>query len=205
MSYYSQNDEERVILEYFGDKPGRFLDVGAFDGIGFSNTRKLLENGWSGVYVEPSADNILKLIKNSEPYADRVHIVQAAVSCERRLARFYIDTTPDRKWSTTINEALFKEGSVRSPLAINVWATVIRMVDLSFLGPYDFISLDAEWEDMGILHQMTLGCGYEMLNACRMICIEPRDEIERRQMQGCLEGVGFKHHWDTHENLLMTK
>jgi FkbM family methyltransferase len=51
---YSQNDEERHILRFFGGFVGRFLDVGAHDGRTFSNTRCLAERGWSGVCIEPS-------------------------------------------------------------------------------------------------------------------------------------------------------
>ena len=35
---YSQRDEELHILGYFGDKVGRFIDIGAYDGKSFSNT-----------------------------------------------------------------------------------------------------------------------------------------------------------------------
>ena len=51
---YSQNDEEKVILGWFRDKKkkvGRFLDVGAYTGLELSNTRALMEKGWSGVCV----------------------------------------------------------------------------------------------------------------------------------------------------------
>jgi hypothetical protein len=34
---YSQNDEQDVILEYFNGSIGRFLDIGAFDGITLSS------------------------------------------------------------------------------------------------------------------------------------------------------------------------
>lgn len=205
MAYYSQNDEERVILEYFGDKPGRFLDIGAYDGIGFSNTRRLLENGWSGVYVEPSPENVLQLIKNSLPYSDRVQIVQAAVSVRRGLARFHIDTYPDRGWSSTISPALLELGSVMRPLALQVWTAVISMHDLDGpeLGPYDFISLDCEGEDMHILQYMI--SNDIMLDDCRMICMECHSPHERDEIKGLLARLGFLYIYDTRENVLMAK
>ena len=39
---YSQNQEEEVIVSYFGNKIGNLIDIGAYDGITFSNSRKLL-------------------------------------------------------------------------------------------------------------------------------------------------------------------
>ncbi|TWT95622.1 FkbM family methyltransferase [Neorhodopirellula pilleata] len=35
-------------------RPGHFVEVGAYDGERFSNTSWLADNGWRGVYVEPS-------------------------------------------------------------------------------------------------------------------------------------------------------
>jgi len=51
---FSQNLEERVILNYFGDFKGTLLDAGANDGVTFSNSRQLMLNGWRGYFFEPS-------------------------------------------------------------------------------------------------------------------------------------------------------
>jgi hypothetical protein len=48
---YSQNKEEEVILNYFNGHVGTFVDLGANDGITFSNTRALAERGWKGVLI----------------------------------------------------------------------------------------------------------------------------------------------------------
>ena len=58
---YSQNKEEQVILDYFGFLQGTFLDIGANDGVTFSNTKMLAERGWKGVLVEPSPKAYAKL------------------------------------------------------------------------------------------------------------------------------------------------
>lgn len=58
---YSQNNEEEIILKKFGDKVGTFLDIGAYDGVNLSNTRRLAELGWNGVLVEGSSFNFGKL------------------------------------------------------------------------------------------------------------------------------------------------
>jgi hypothetical protein len=58
---YSQNNEEEVILKFFGEKTGSFLDIGAYDGVSISNTRALAERGWSGALVEGSSFSFQKL------------------------------------------------------------------------------------------------------------------------------------------------
>jgi FkbM family methyltransferase len=58
---YSQNDEERIIGDFFGNTVGRFLDIGAYDGVRNSNTRALALRGWSGVCIEPGPTAFMKL------------------------------------------------------------------------------------------------------------------------------------------------
>lgn len=53
---YSQHNEEEVILDFFGNAKGKFLDVGAHDGETHSNTLALAERGWAGVLMEPGHD-----------------------------------------------------------------------------------------------------------------------------------------------------
>ena len=46
---YSQNNEEEIIVAEFermGVTTGRFLEIGAYDGKGFSNTFRLAQLGW---------------------------------------------------------------------------------------------------------------------------------------------------------------
>lgn len=195
--YYSQNDEERFIVEFFKDFKGRFLDVGAFDGVNLSNTRKLLELGWTGVLVEPEAHNFLECIKNSKGYEDKVVLVQVAVSGVPGLKKFWVDTTQDREWSTTINEELFKSGSVLAPIKIDMRVPACLIGDLEPFGPYDFISIDAEWEDLAILNTMP----ESMLRSAKLFCIECRAG-ERDVMKKALSDRGMEVVYETNENLL---
>jgi hypothetical protein len=51
MKDYSQNGEQEHILHYLdtiGLKTGHLVDLGAGDGVTMSNTRALIERGWSG-------------------------------------------------------------------------------------------------------------------------------------------------------------
>ena len=64
---HSQNDEQHYILDYFAKYPAKnktLLDIGAFDGIIFSNTYALLQDGWKGVMVEASPQVFTALQKN---------------------------------------------------------------------------------------------------------------------------------------------
>ena len=50
-------------FKHYSSEQNFFLDIGAFDGIGFSNTRLFFEQGWSGICIEPVLKNYLKLEK----------------------------------------------------------------------------------------------------------------------------------------------
>jgi len=58
--------------------PPSFIDVGAYDGVTYSNTRALVDLGWSGLMIEPGLTAFQQLLRN---YADieRVTLIHAAL------------------------------------------------------------------------------------------------------------------------------
>jgi hypothetical protein len=61
------SDLESFYENLFGRKTdGIFVEVGAFDGITWSNTSCLANRGWSGIYIEPVKSIFNKLVKNYE-------------------------------------------------------------------------------------------------------------------------------------------
>jgi len=65
---YSQCEEQGHILEYWRGRCGRFLEIGAMDGISYSSTFALVLRGWSGVALEPSPEACASLRVNLHPY-----------------------------------------------------------------------------------------------------------------------------------------
>jgi hypothetical protein len=67
----SQNGEDGVIARIFeviGTESRQCCEFGAWDGIHFSNTRALLEDGWGGVQIEADPERFTQL---EELYRDR--------------------------------------------------------------------------------------------------------------------------------------
>jgi len=64
--YCSQSGQDKWIIEklFPGKKNGVFVDVGAFDGITFSNTYILEKMGWNGLAIEPMPSAYEKLVMN---------------------------------------------------------------------------------------------------------------------------------------------
>lgn len=65
--YFSQSGQDKYVIEqiFKFKKNGTFVDIGAHDGISYSNTYYLeKELGWTGLCIEPQDENFEKLIKN---------------------------------------------------------------------------------------------------------------------------------------------
>lgn len=50
---FSQDGEDRFVLNYFNNRPGFYVDVGANHPFRISNTYLLYLNGWRGITIEP--------------------------------------------------------------------------------------------------------------------------------------------------------
>lgn len=70
---------DEIYLKHFGDRKGSFVEIGAHDGVTFSNTWGLVNDEWIGLYVEPIKEYADKC---RESYADnhRVSILECACS-----------------------------------------------------------------------------------------------------------------------------
>lgn len=65
--YYSQSEEDRILNEgIFHDKKGGvFVDIGAYDGVSFSNTYYFESSlDWTGLCVEPLKGPFSKLVES---------------------------------------------------------------------------------------------------------------------------------------------
>lgn len=70
--YYSQGKQDgylRVIFSMIGIDSGTAVEIGAWDGIRFSNTRNLLENGWVCGYIEANSEKFEDLQRNIKGYS----------------------------------------------------------------------------------------------------------------------------------------
>jgi hypothetical protein len=101
---YSQNGEDGVLAEIFQRltiEHGFFVEFGAWDGKHLSNTYRLAELGWNGLYLEGDADRFTELRANIAPFEGRVAAQQAWVqatgpdSLDAVLARNSVPAEPE--------------------------------------------------------------------------------------------------------------
>lgn len=186
MKDFSQTGEQGYILEWAKQhRIGRFLDVGAADGVTASNTRALALAGWPGVCVEPAAGMFEKLL---ELYRDApVACVQAAVmpfEARTPLVPFHysrdlVSTTEQANadtWSELVSFARCHVATV----------TVYDLMRV-FPGPYSFVSIDTEGTSVELWDDMRRETNAFAKGA--LVIVEAEDGGERWEIQqACLEG-----------------
>lgn len=199
---YSQNNEEQIILEYFKDFKGNLLDIGANDGVTLSNTRKLIELGWTGDLIEPSPNAFAKLKKlYSRKKKTKVHNIAIADASE--LMTFYISGTHLNNGDTDLLSTLslqdkLKWESTTDYKTIEVQALTFK--DFNILNKkYDFINIDAEGYDLTILKQLDLN---EL--ECKCLCIE-HNGTQYKEILNEIEKYKMKVILTNSENLIAVK
>jgi len=164
MKYYGQQEEDRYILDFFGNRKGRVLDIGAYHPEVFSNSRNLIINGWDAVLVEPSPQcfkNLEEFYKDNE----NVETVQVAIGDYDGELKFHDSGGAIATAHQGHYERWKKYDQGYQDITVNcvTWKTFYS----SFPGCYDFISIDCEGMDWDILKQMDL---YE--TGTDLICVE---------------------------------
>lgn len=165
MIRYSQNNEQDIILHYFKDRKGTFLDIGANDGVTLSNTYALQKLGWHGVLIEPSEEAF-----NRIPVTPFVHKFNVAIGTTDGHCTFHEMGehlgVRDVSLLSTIKKTELKRwpGVEFKERMTEVW-TYKTLLTNSPYKTFDFISIDAEGVDFEILEQINL-------KYTDMVCIE---------------------------------
>jgi FkbM family methyltransferase len=192
---YSQNNEEEVILNYFKGQTGFFCDIGAYDGITFSNVRALAELGWKGVCYEADIDICVRCIDN---YKDFPNVIchQAAIGTHNGKVNFYPTNGDAIGTTTTAHFNKWGKDNFGTPYEVDMFN--INEV-LNKFDELDFINIDVEGTNKELFDHLS---DYH-LNRIRMICIE-HDGYDK-QMGERLKALGFKLRLTNGENIIYAR
>lgn len=162
---YSQNNEQDIILQYFGNRKGFFLDIGANDGITLSNTYALQLQEWKGVLIEPSEEAFNRIKASNGVQKFNVAIGTEDGHCTFHEMGNHLNAG-DVSLLSTIKKTELKRwpGVEFKERMTEVWTykTLLKHSPFKF---FDFISIDAEGVDYEILEQIDL-------KYTDMVCIE---------------------------------
>ncbi len=197
---YSQNNEEEIILKYFGEDKGTFLDIGANDGVTLSNTKALLDRGWQGVYVEPSPKAFERLKENIKNYAN-VYAYPFALGTKNGMVTLHESSgllgPDDIALVSTIKPIemeRFRGSVLYTPTEVKCfrWKTFKNRLKYK---KFDFISIDIEGAELDVLPQIDL-------SGTRMVCVEWNGKNKLAFTEIC---AGFTLVAENPENLIFTR
>lgn len=163
---YAQNGEDLIIADYFKSicmPSGLLLDIGANDGVTFSNSHLLIENGWAATLVEPSlAFNKLEELYNEDDYTGIV-LNNVAISSGYGTHSWY--EVEDSLLSTCEKYLADRWGRKYETKSVKT------VPYAAIADHYDFITIDAEGNDWLILQQIDL-------THTHCLCIEHSNQFE---------------------------
>lgn len=159
--YYSQFGQDKWILEKFfpGKDNGTFVDIGANDGITFSNTYLLEQKGWKGIAVEPNPSVYKKLVN-----IRKCITIQGCIAPERAIKRFRVITgysemlsglveeyTP--KHTKRIEREIISHGGKYEDIEVNCY-NLGDILDNYGINRVDYLSIDVEGAEYEILRSI---------------------------------------------------
>jgi FkbM family methyltransferase len=189
---YGQLGQDLFALDFFRSYPTEhkvFLDVGAFDGIGFSNTRLLFEEGWSGVCIEPCLKNYskLELLYKDTPV---VTVKAAATDYEGEL-ELNVATIPwAEDWGSDVsspsNDAVDRWPDYVWEKEIVPATTINKILESNHIERIDFVSIDVEGQEKAVLRGFDLD-KYQP----HLIVVEYSNTTERQELTEYLKLQGY--------------
>ncbi|NJL70645.1 MAG: FkbM family methyltransferase [Candidatus Competibacteraceae bacterium] len=193
---YSQNNEEEFIVSRLGSSPGRFLDIGAYDGKVFSNTLRLAELGWSGVCYEPSPSVFPALKKLYENNPTIICVQQAVASATGTLTFF--DSNGDAISSLSVaHKQKWEAGWKCSFTQVEVEAVAMGDVFAKYGYDFEFINLDVEGANIDLFNLIP----FERLTRLKMFCVEHDGHASLIEKK--LAPFGFEKVCHNPENLIV--
>jgi len=150
-------------------RKGRFLDIGAFDGVTDSLTHDLALAGWSGVCVEPDAETFCKL---RETYAGNgaVSLINSAVTPHGGMMAFW-KSTNDAQNSTASRlhaECCESRGIRFHKYTMATISPHVLLRNINGLRDLNFITIDAEGLTQEIVEMLPL----QSMVGTEAICVE---------------------------------
>lgn len=195
---HAANEIDLKIEKYLNYRNGFYVELGAADGVGFSNTLLFeLHKGWSGILIEPSPSNFLKCIENrssankffcnactsfeySEKFVEMIysHYMTVSVGMDSDINNPQRHALDGAKYLATDSERIFRYGALARPLQ-----DLLNEAQSPKL--IDFISLDVE----GVELQVLKGIDHREYKF-KLMCIETRSPDK---LSDYLRDFGYKH------------
>jgi FkbM family methyltransferase len=200
----SQLGQDKILDEYLhGKRNGVFVDIGAYDGVTFSNTLMLeRERGWTGICIEPLPDIFAELRKNRrcicvqacmgnrEEQEVEFLAVQSEAARTRMLSGVLSEYDPRHlvRVDVELNEFGGSKSVIRVPMR-----HLHGLLHEYGIGKVDYLSIDTEGSELLILRST-------ILSAIGNPCITVENNYDDPAIDVVLRSQGYILHtpieWD---------
>jgi FkbM family methyltransferase len=198
----SQNGEDVLIDSFFGGRrTGLYVEVGAYDGVTFSNTYFLDALGWEGVLVEPAPDQA-EACRRSRPHS---RVVQAACGQGGGRIRFkvakggvgigtlsYMGDDPEHE------HRIAREGGTIEEVEVPL-LTLDEVIGNS-IGKIDLLSIDVEGAELQVLESGNLTA-----LSPELIVLEDNTQGVDRRVEDLLVAAGYRKDFIWTHNVFYVK
>lgn len=189
-----QYGEEAIILPFFGSKRnGMVVDVGAADGIAFSNSRFLIADyDWRGILIEPEPMQFaaLNAIYAGSPTVRAVEAAAGLSDGEADLYPWELGSTLSPMWRDR-----FPANTFSDPVKVRTRTLARLLHEAGCPFDIDFLTIDCEGMDFDVLKSM------DWTYNVRLICVESGWPGEPSVPMGdYLAERGFAYHANTAGN-----
>lgn len=198
-SQYGEDLRALALLEKWGHKTGRVLEIGAWNPITLSNSRLMIEVGWEAVLVEPSPKPLMDLAREysglgdeCSAYADQVELICAAVTVHGGWIK--LNLTEDALSGESIPAQWAEKGGFYG----SAWFYSITMADLVARvgGNFQLVSIDTEGTSVEVFAAM-LETGMRP----RVVILEHDNRLV--EMYPMAEAAAYRVSWMNGTNVML--
>lgn len=155
--YYSQSGEDEYLNDnfFYNKKNGKYIELGALDGVQYSNTKFFEDNlNWSGILIEPHPYKFKGLL-NNRPNNKLFNDLVSCLNEELNFKFFYDEysgvsgiekTLPIEHYNNFYNYNPCPQGQIK--LKTRTLTSIIKSTDITY---FDLLSLDVEGHELEVL------------------------------------------------------
>jgi FkbM family methyltransferase len=200
----SQLGQDKIVDEYFHAKRhGVFVDIGAYDGLTFSNTLMLeRERDWTGICIEPLPDVFAKMEKNRRCIClqacignreeGEVEFLAVRSEADRTRMLSGVLSEYDPRHLVRVDEELNQFGGTKSVIRVPMRHLHSVLHDHG-IGNVDYLSIDTEGSELLILRST-------ILSAIGNPCVTVENNYNDPSIDAVLRDQGYRLHtsieWD---------
>ena len=152
---YAQHGEDILVEQLLPNGVNSFIDIGANDGVLFSNTYKFAKNGAQGLCIEPSPSAYKKLLLN-HLFNKRVSCINSAISNTNGKLLLQEDG-----YESTLSRVVNK--STQTSITIPCYTMLDILSKFPNFRKVDIVSIDVEGHEYEVLEGMPIADFYTKL------------------------------------------